>query len=469
MADEQLKQEIAEYVDRVWEDVIVDIDKLVQIESVENMDEAKPGEPWGHAPHEALVKACEIAQDLGLEAHDCDGYIGYADLKGAREDYIGLIGHTDIVPLGTGWTFDPLHVTRKDGYLLGRGVLDDKGPLVLAMYAAKYFIEKGEELPYTLRVIIGCNEETSMQDVEWYVENFPQPAFLFTPDADFPLCYGEKGGYSARILSDKVAGGKIVDFNGGIADNAIPNLATATVRANTADLTPTDRVSVEDAGDGLVKLTAHGIGGHASKPAGTINAIGLLVNYLLDNDLCDEGEREFLELDRIVLASTDGSSMGFATADKYFDPLTCIGGTMRTIDGRFEQTIDSRYPTTITGEEITVKVSELAAKHHATVECYLDMVPFVTDPESEAIQTLITTYNEVTGKNAEPFTMGGGTYARHFARAASFGPNDPDWEYPEWVHGEHSADEGVSEELMKQSLGIYILALSRLMKLDLTA
>ena len=45
MADEQLKQEIAEYVDRVWEDVVVDIDKLVQIESVENMDEAKPGEP----------------------------------------------------------------------------------------------------------------------------------------------------------------------------------------------------------------------------------------------------------------------------------------------------------------------------------------------------------------------------------------------------------------------------------------
>ena len=84
-------------------------------------------------------------------------------------------------------------------------------------------------------------------------------------------------------------------------------------------------------------------------------------------------------------------------------------------------------------------------------------------------RTLINTYNEVTGKQAKPFTMGGGTYARHFARAASFGPNDPDWEYPEWVHGEHSADEGVSEELMKQSLGIYILALTRLMKLDLTA
>ena len=101
--------------------------------------------------------------------HDLDGYLGYADLEGASPRYIATIAHTDIVPLGLGWTVDPLDVTRRDGYLLGRGVLDDKGPFVLSLYAAHFFCrqvaETGQRLPYTLRCIIGNNEETGMKTI----------------------------------------------------------------------------------------------------------------------------------------------------------------------------------------------------------------------------------------------------------------------------------------------------------------
>ena len=468
MADEQLKQDIANYVDEVWEDVVTNIDRLVRIESVEDLEHAEPGSPWGPGPHKALREACDIAAELGLEATDCDGYIGYADLPGTSERQLAMIAHSDIVPLGTGWTVDPLKVTRKDGYLMGRGVIDDKGPLVLMLYAAHYFARAGKPMPYTIRCIIGSNEETSMGDVEWYLEHQPQPAFLFTPDADFPLCYGEKGGYSCIVTSAELGEDRrIVDFTGGTVGNAIPNLAEATVVADASALPAAERIEVSDAGDGRARIVDSGIGGHASKPAGTINAIGLLVDYLLDNSICSDSEREFLELDRIMLGSTDGSTLGIACADEYFDPLTCIGGTMRTVDGRFEQTLDSRYPTAITGEKITETITELAARYHATVECDLDMVPFVTDPKSAAIRTLIDTYNEVTGNSDEPFTMGGGTYARHFERAASFGPNDPHVTNPDWVHGEHSADEGVSEDLMRRALGIYILSIARLMEQEL--
>ncbi len=468
MADEALKKDIAEYVDRVWEDVLKDMDELIQIESVEDLSTAEPGKPWGAKPFEALDCAVKMADRLGLDAHNCDGYIGYADIPGEREDYIATIAHTDIVPLGDGWTVDPLHLTRKDGYLLGRGVLDDKGPFVLSLYAAKYFLDRGEKLPYTLRCIIGNNEETSMADVDWYLENFPQPAFLFTPDADFPLCYAEKGGYSADIISGDITGGVITELDGGTVGNAIPNSATALVHASAADLPAAERISVEDAGDGMARISATGIGGHASKPAGTINAIGVLVDYLLANDLCSDAERSFLELEQVVLGSTDGSTLGIASQDKYFDPLTCIGGTIRTKDGHFVQSIDSRYPTSITGDQIEASVSEIAAKYGATVERDMDMVPFVTDPESEPIQVLINSYRECFDRpDAEAFTMGGGTYARHFARAASFGPNDGDLETPDWVGPEHTANEGISEQQMKDSLKLYILCIDRLMKLDL--
>ena len=195
MDEQQLKADVDAFVDEVWEDVVADIRTLVKIESVEDLEHAEPGKPWGPAANDALVAAEKIASRLGLEVTDLDGYIGYGDLPGVSEDYIATIAHTDIVPLGLGWTFPALDVTRKDGYLIGRGVLDDKGPFVLSLYAAHFFARQveatGRKLPYTLRCIIGNNEETAMADVKHYLKRCPEPLFCFSPDADFPLICGD--------------------------------------------------------------------------------------------------------------------------------------------------------------------------------------------------------------------------------------------------------------------------------------
>ena len=470
MADEMLKAEAKAFVEENWEDIVKDIESLVAIRSVEDLDHATDEMPYGPASYEALCKGVEIAERLGLDAHNCDGHIGYADVPGDSERQIAMIAHTDIVPEGSGWTFDPFKLTRKDGYLIGRGVLDDKGPFVLELYCAKFFAERaartGERLPYTIRCIIGNNEETEMADVEWYLERYPQPEFLFSPDADFPLICGEKGGYSATIRSGKVSD-VIVDFCGGTVGNAVAGEATALVRADAATLPAAERITVEAVEGGLARISAEGIGAHASTPAGSINAIGLLVDYLLENGLFSEGEKSFLEMEKLVFGSTDGSTLDIASSDDLFDPLTCIGGTIRTVDGVFEQTIDSRYPTSITGDEITRRVGALCEAHGCTLTVDLDMVPFSTDPNSDGIQALVRTYNEYTGRNDKPFTIGGGTYARHFKAGGAFGPNDPNFPMPDWIGAEHSADEGFSEEQFKRALEIYIVSVARLAELEL--
>ena len=470
MADEILKAEAKAFVEENWEDIVKDIESLVAIRSVEDLDHATDEMPYGPASYEALCKGVEIAERLGLDAHNCDGHIGYADVPGDSERQIAMIAHTDIVPEGSGWTFDPFKLTRKDGYLIGRGVLDDKGPFVLELYCAKFFAERaartGERLPYTIRCIIGNNEETEMADVEWYLERYPQPEFLFSPDADFPLICGEKGGYSATIRSGKVSD-VIVDFCGGTVGNAVAGEATALVRADAAALPAAERITVEAVEGGLARISAEGIGAHASTPAGSINAIGLLVDYLLENGLFSEGEKSFLEMEKLVFGSTDGSTLDIAASDDLFDPLTCIGGTIRTVDGVFEQTIDSRYPTSITGDEITRRVGALCEAHGCTLTVDLDMVPFSTDPNSDGIQALVRTYNEYTGRNDKPFTIGGGTYARHFKAGGAFGPNDPNFPMPDWIGAEHSADEGFSEEQFKRALEIYIVSVARLAELEL--
>ena len=472
MVDEQFKRDVNSFVDEVWEDVVADIDRLVRHESVEDLSAAEPGKPWGPASWGALDEAEKIAQRLGLDVTDVDGYLGFADVPGASgpDRYVATIAHTDIVPLGLGWNFPALEVTRKDGYLIGRGVQDDKGPFVLSLYAAHFFqrlVDAGHELPYTLRCIIGNNEETGMGDVPYYLERYPEPLFCFSPDADFPLICGEKGLYQGRFTSGPVAGEKIVELDGGTVPNAICGQVTAVVRADAATLPAAERITVEPAEEGLARITASGIGGHASMPEGTVNAIGVLARYLLAQDLAGEGERSFLELLVTLTEDAYGKASGIAAEDNKFGALTCVAGVIRTVDGRFTQTVDSRYPTTTTDEAITARLCELARAHSCTYEQTSSDAPFYISPESPEIEALLKTYSEYTGQEAQAFTIGGGTYARHFKRACAFGPHDPAEQIPEWAGMEHGPDEAISEESLRRALKIYIVSIARLMELEL--
>ena len=475
-----LIERIDAYVDEVWPDVLADIAALVAVPSVVDAKLAEEGSPHGPAAHEALRVALGIAGRLGLRPHDCDGWIGYADLPGASSRQVATIAHVDVVPAGEGWAASPWEMRRRDGYLLGRGVIDDKGPAVLSLYAAHWFVRQASEgrvLPYTLRAILGSDEEVGMTDVEYYLAHEPQPAFLFTPDAEFPVCCGEKGRVGGEFVSAPLEGGSIRAFEGGTVGNAIPGLASCTVAlaaGRTAeDLPHAAGIDVEavegtgSAGERLVRLTAHGKGGHASLPAGTVNAIGMLVDYLLGNGLVAGEDRRAVELLARIFASTDGSSLGIDATDDLFEPLTCIGGTIRLEGGRLVQTIDSRYPKSITGDEIVRRLQGVAAEYGATFELGSDMVPFYIDPANPCVTALVDAYNEFTGKNAEPFTIGGGTYARHFANAVSFGPEEPGEVFPDWVGSMHGPEEGVSEELLRRSLKMYIYALEKLMGLDI--
>ena len=72
--------------------------------------------------------------------------------------------------------------------------------------------------------------ETNMHDVDYYAEHYPMPAFCFTPDAEFPVCNGEKGGFNGEIVSPRFENGIITAFEGGVAHNAVPDRAACTVQ-----------------------------------------------------------------------------------------------------------------------------------------------------------------------------------------------------------------------------------------------
>ncbi len=129
------------------------------IATIAHVDVVPAGPGWGLG----------IAERLGYEVTDDDGYVGIADIPGECEEHIATIAHVDVVPAGPGWGTDPFSMERREGWLLGRGVIDDKGPAVLSLYAGAFFLREGITPRYTFRALLGCDEEMGMTDVKHYL------------------------------------------------------------------------------------------------------------------------------------------------------------------------------------------------------------------------------------------------------------------------------------------------------------
>lgn len=459
--DEARLQDIDAFVSEHEDDIVRDIARLVAIPSVEGP--AEPGAPFGREPKRALECGLKIAEELGLETFNCEDRIGYASVGEDRGlGYLATITHVDVVPAGDGWTEDPFTLREYDGYLLGRGVLDDKGPSVLCLYALKYLLDRGIRLRYPVRALLGDNEESNMADLEYYLANYPAPVFCFSPDAEFPLINGEKGIYHA-LMSSRHRPGNVLEISGGVATNAVPAKASARVRAE--QLQPRGNVNAELLEPGVWKLSSVGVSGHASLPEGTVNAIGLLVDYLLDNNIPDADELPYFCFLARLHAATDGSGLGLQSEDGRFTALTAVGGKITTEAGVISQTIDVRYGTTMSGERITAVLRE-AAGESADITVDGDMVPFYMSPDNPAVQACMESYNLVTGEDAKPVTIGGGTYARHFPNAVGFGPEHPERPHSGFCGPIHGVNEGVKKSDFMEALKIYIQALLRLEALD---
>lgn len=455
--NEERMRDVARFAEENQENIIRDIGRLVAIDSV--MGESKPGMPFGEGPAQALKLGLALAEELGLETHNCEDRMGYAQV-GQGTDYLATITHLDVVP-SVGWAEDPFTLRRREDYIIGRGVLDDKGPSVLCLYALKYLKDREIPLRYPVRALLGINEENHMADLEHYLAHYKAPLFCFSPDANFPLCNGEKGIFHGKVVS-WLEMNKVKDIRGGVAANVIPDMAEAWVEAE--NLSSTERVTARQEG-ACWHLTARGIGGHASAPDGTINAIGVLVDYILEQNILSGAEEDFFYGLQRLHSDPYGVNVGLDTEDAIFTPLTIVGGVIGMEKGRVFQTIDCRYPTTSSSQDIVAQLSgnwgELAQIHVLS-----DSKPFYMRLDNPAVQACVDTYNAVTGEQAQPYTIGGGTYARHFPNAVSFGPEHPERPAPAFAGPIHGVDEAANINWLMEALQIYILALIELEKLD---
>jgi len=486
--NENLLSSIDTYIEENFDRMLADLSSLIEIESVQG--EAQEGAPYGAEVRRALDRALELASSLGFETHDGDGHVGYALLPGRNSSgpadgvsgcscghpkgYLATIAHVDVVPAGEGWHFPPFKMTEKDGWLIGRGTDDDKNAVVITLYAAKYLMEHGG-LIHDLRLLFGCNEENAMKDIPYYLSRNEEPLFCLVPDVFFPASNGEKGCYQVTVTSAPGAG-NILSFEGGDASNSVAGSACAAVCSDKAlsskggdvdgaagRIEAVRRESADGAGC-VWDLTATGKSAHAAEPEDGISAIGLLVDYLKQEDLLSDAEKPFFAFLEKLYCSYDGRGFGIDCKDDLFGELTIIGGTLKKEADRFVLTIDCRFPGCVSWETIHEKVSAAAAQAGAVVNITKASDSYYISTDHSALKTCIEVSNSLLGREDVPEVIGGTTFARMFKNAIGFGLDDMTEDMPDFVGFLHGPDEGFSLRQFKIALKTYILALMELDK-----
>ncbi|MXP19818.1 ArgE/DapE family deacylase [Gordonia sp. HNM0687] len=91
-----------------------------------------------------------------------------------------LLGHSDVVPAGPGWSADPYRARYADGRLYGRGATDMKGGLaaaVVAMQALSHAAAYGAELTGPVQLVCTVDEEEHGIGVRDFVAQQPDHEF----------------------------------------------------------------------------------------------------------------------------------------------------------------------------------------------------------------------------------------------------------------------------------------------------
>lgn len=465
-----------EKIEAYWSDparereLVAAISRLVAVKSVKG--EAEPGKPFGAGPAAALDEALKLCAELGFTTTDYDHYVGLADLND-KETRLHILGHLDVVGEGSGWSTDPYTCVEKDGMLYGRGVSDDKGPVVCALLAMKAVRDLGLPLTANVRMILGTDEESGSEDIAYYYSKEPYAPYAFTPDADFPVINIEKGHYHPDFGAEweqSSALPRVAAMTGGFRTNVVPPEAEAMVLGVfPADVQALcDAVAERTGAVFTVNGSANGChihcagkNAHAASPDDGINAIAALLEVLAGLELADCGSTKAIKAMHELFPFGDnrGKALGIAQEDAESGPLTLNLALMKLTETGFSAKFDVRFPLCANEDNCKKACEASFAAHGISVTGSPDMTTVhCVEASSPLVQTLLNCYSTYTGvKDPKPIAIGGGTYVHDIPGGVAFG-----CDFPGFDPKMHAADEQASIKNLLLSCKIFTQAIAEL-------
>lgn len=456
-------------IEEMSQEIIKSTQGIVRIKSVEG--EPREGMPFGEGPYNALKYALDLSERLGFKTVNLENYIGYAEY-GEGEEYIGVLGHLDVVPEGDGWFYPAYGAEIHDGKIYGRGTMDDKGPIISALYGLKAIKDSQIKLSKKVRIIFGTNEESGCGEIEHYFKTEKAPVAGFTPDAEYPIINGEKGLTIFDFVKDLkfVGNNDVIKYiKGGQKANMVPDYCEAGVITNQVqkvllyahnfkEITGYD-VTAEVKND-MVVIKSVGVSAHGSTPELGQNAIMQLFGFIEQLGFEDSDILDFIKFyNEYVGLETDGEAFGVGLRDDVSGNLSFNVGTIDINEDRAKMTVNLRYPVTYTFEEMMKGINATLEGSGIRVENMEHQKPLYFPEDHPIIKKLSKVYEEQTGAKASLLSIGGGTYAKEMPNIVAFGPLFPG--EPELIH---QANEYIKIEDLIKNTKIYAQAIYELAK-----
>ncbi|AVO44387.1 M20 family metallopeptidase [Phreatobacter cathodiphilus] len=122
--------------------------------------------------------------------------------------------HMDVVPVGAGWTTDPMRLTAVGDRLHGRGACDAKGPLAAMLEAVDMLAAGRSRWSGTLMAVFVADEEASSRGARRYAATKPPIDYVVV---------GEPSG-NAPIIAHKGSLRPLVRVGGRTAHSGTPDL-----------------------------------------------------------------------------------------------------------------------------------------------------------------------------------------------------------------------------------------------------
>ena len=459
-------------------EMISSLSKLISIPSV--VSDAKGSMPFGEEVHKAYLFMMQRAEDEGFDLFNADNYGGHIDFTGTEDGVVGVVGHLDVVPEGSGWDFEPYGGEIIDGNICGRGTTDDKGPVIACFYAMKALKECGYEPKRTIRLILGLDEETNWKGMRYYLEHVgDKPDLGFTPDGDFPAIHGEKGILIFDIVKKfnhgSIKGLELSSVKGGTAPNSVADHARAVihegsgagyehVKEQVAAFRTEKGCKINCKGIGKsFEITVQGISAHGAKPEQGLNAITLLMEFLGRLNFASEDTNDFISFyNERIGHGLHGEEMGCAFEDEPSGKLVFNVGMIDMDKKTAKLTINVRYPVTKDADQVYGGIMNVLDKYDLGIVKGKHEAPIYVAEDEPLVQTLMDIYRKHTGDvKSKPLVIGGGTYARAVENTIAFGAR-----FPEDEDVMHQKNEYISIDNMMKITKIYAEAIYRLAELD---
>lgn len=451
-----------QWIDEHKDEMIKDLGDLIAINSVEG--EPKPDAPFGEGPKKALQAFLELGKRDGFEIDNLQNYAGDIEF-GKGDETVGILAHVDVVPAGGNWDTDPFEMVNDGEYLQGRGTQDDKGPAIAAYYAMRSLKETDEKLIRKIRLILGTNEETHWGGINYYVKNKKMPDFGFTPDAEFPVIFGEKGIITGSLKLNYDFKNTIVkDIVGGNAPNMVPDYCNLVIDVKNVtneikSIATLPEFSVEEKGGDYI-ITAKGKSAHGSTPQAGVNAISVLMEKIVKLLPENDSFKKFANFYNEKLGfNMHGEGLGIDFEDELSGKLNFNIGMISRKENSMEIILNMRHPLEgVTKKEIIDKINEGCTEYGGEFTMTGGEEPLFIDPESKLVKILMDAYQKETGDTkSKPMTIGGGTYAKAMKNCVAYGAMFLDDE-----DRMHQKNERIRIDRLIQAAKIYAVALKNL-------